>query len=447
MTGAAPTMSSYSDRRQVEWKFQLGSLRVELEEWRHAAAPDGSLAKHHSQLDSLVNRLSTFVADVEDRIAGKTGIRADLREQLILDSHVVWDYFRTKFVPRFVPWQREFLQVADEFTWACYRPAFRAWPDGPGKTVPKGPPLVFLNRNAVPFAQPRDSRFTVRNLHAIEGGEWSSFLPFPLVGLPWFTIRHLPGLLLAAHEVGHHIEDDLNLTGSLQHCVAVAGVDARWRAWIGEIFADVCGCLFAGEAYAGVLQDALVARADLPASDNYPQAQLRIQVCIAVLDGTGAGEAAARQRAEWREHWPAEDVCAAAGKLVKALLAMEFEELPKRTLVASLGCAQLSDLARAAGNLLWRQQTGLTDPRAVLAAAGMAFRRDPQRYDDMNIGSDAVDEIRKLMDATHRGESRTAGDENATRQYDEAAGHWLFERIASSHRDVDPADRRSTVTR
>ncbi len=437
MTDDSLILSSYSDRRRVESKHQLGSLRIELEEWRGVAAPGGALAKHHSQVASLAHRLTIFATEVENRIAGDPGISASHREKLILDSHAVWDYFRNKLLPRFVPWHREFLQAADEFTWACYRPAFRERSTGPGRPIPKGPPLVFLNRVEVPFAQARGGQFTVPNLQAVKDGQWSSFLPFPLVGLPWFAIQHLPILLHAAHEVGHQIEDDLDLTESLQECVAMAGVGAPWRRWIGEVFADVCGCLFAGEAYAGVLLDALATRADTLGMGNYPRAQLRLQVCIAVLDRTGFGRQAARLQAEWKEHWPSEHLCVEAVKLVETLLSREFDELPKRTLVDSLGCAQLSDLAAPADNLLRYQQTDLTDPRAVVAAAGLAFRRSPLSFDDAKVGPAAVAEVRSLMDRLHRGDGPPADTEEMMRLRDETAGRRLFETIVGSYPDID----------
>ncbi len=440
MTGDSLTLSSYSDRRLVESKHQLGSLRIELEEWRAVAAPGGALEKHHSQVASLAHHLTIFATEVENRIAGDPGISTSHREKLIMDSHAVWDYFRSKLFPRFVPWHRVFLQAADEFTWACYRPAFRTRSTGPGRPIPKGPPLVFLNRAEVPFAQARGGQFTVPNLQAVKEGQWSSFLPFPLIGLPWFAIQHLPILLHVAHEVGHHIEDDLNLTESLQECVAMAGVRESWQRWIGEVFADVCGCLFSGEAYVGVLLDALAARADTCGMGTYPQAQLRLQVCIAVLDRTGFGRQADRLQAEWKERWPGEDPGTEAVNLVETLLSREFDELPRRTLVDSLGCPQLSDLAGPADNLLRNQQTGLTDPRAVVAAAGLAFRRSPLSFDDAEVGPAAVAEVRSLMDRLHRGSEPAADAEDMMGLRDETAGRRLFETIVGSYPDIDCHD-------
>jgi hypothetical protein len=47
-------------------------------------------------------------------------------------------------------------------------------------------------------------------------------LPIPPVGVPWFQLRPLPDALVLAHAIGHHVENDFDLTPTLRELADAA---------------------------------------------------------------------------------------------------------------------------------------------------------------------------------------------------------------------------------
>ena len=201
----------YSERRQAELRHARDSLRTEWQYWRNEAARpaavDGQapLEKHKTQIESVVTHAQRGPrCQYEDP-------SSELSER-ILDLHHVWDFYRSKLALRYVVPVRGFLDVADELAWTVYNRAVQV-AELPGRVM-REPPLVFLDRGAVPFASARGSSYRdllPRDVRTRAGADAASILPFPVIGVPWYLTGHLPGVLLVAHEVGHHIEDDCAL--------------------------------------------------------------------------------------------------------------------------------------------------------------------------------------------------------------------------------------------
>jgi hypothetical protein len=64
-------------------------------------------------------------------------------------------------------------------------------------------------------------------------------VPFPVIGVPWYQMAHLPDMVSICHEIGHVVEDDLALTDNLQRVVGEGVGPARkayWCAWQRELF-------------------------------------------------------------------------------------------------------------------------------------------------------------------------------------------------------------------
>jgi len=85
-----------------------------------------------------------------------------------------------------------------------------------------------------------------------------------------------------------------------------------------------------------------------------------------------------------------------APAVVRAILTGQYGELGGRTMLAVLNGSPLADAAKGASRLLAGLSSSLTDIRAVLAAAALAFARNPQHYDDFRVGERAVAEVLRL---------------------------------------------------
>jgi hypothetical protein len=464
-----PTPDGLGDRLAGQLRHQLASLRHELSRWSEATAAGQPLEKHRSQVRSIIDMLDGYADAAESAIGQAAEAAAPGRPDpadVILDTHHVWDFFRSKLLQRSVDWFAHILGAADELAWACYKPALDAAasvgttpvaPHAPDTSVatpafgvppalgtPVEPPLVFLNRSAVPFAARRGDSFRDLlprgGLYTRAGARAAAMLPFPLIGIPWYHSEHLPGLLAVPHEVGHHIEDDLRLTDTLRSCLREAGVSPPWDDWLGEVFADLCACLACGESYVGLLLDTL-ATADTsgdPASASgggqYPPARLRALVCIAALGELGFAEDAAALRDTWLDRWPSGPVPdGEAYQVAGTLLAAHLPELGA-TLPHTLRCAQLPQVREAAELLLAGLPSGRGDVRAVAAAAGLAFIQDPRRYEAARVGDQALADILDLRPVGPRA-GAAADDEAALRRRRREAGRHMFELISGERRD------------
>ncbi|WP_322754902.1 hypothetical protein [Frankia sp. Cas3] len=420
-------MSGLGERRRVEWNHQVESLSDELRLWASEAEKDGPLEKNHSQVRSIVIMLQSFAEEAGVRTREATCSIGDLQD-IILDLHHVWDFFRSKLTLRFVEWSKDFLVAADEFAWACYRPAVEIGSVRGDPTIAIEPPLVFLNRSRTPFAQLRGSEFLQFGMSSEEGRTWQREIPFPMIGIPWYTTHYVPDLLYVAHEVGHHIEDRFDLDDALRQRIADAGVSAEWLDWSGEVFADVYGCIAAGEAYAVTLFDALMSTGAGVDTEKYPPAPLRARVCLAAVESIRGPAVAAEVASQWPEPWPEAAISCEAEKVVNALLADPYEALNGYTLDALLGLgSQDFENIYEAGTLLLRGITPsfLQDVRAMIAAAALAFHRDPDKFDEQGAGDKALCKVRSLVRHGVR-----AGANAAEQAQAQAVGRALFHAVA-----------------
>lgn len=243
----------------AELESLLDGLGDELAAWRRLAF-DGKaplkktpLEKHRSQLRSVEAMLNEGIAAARAELA--TGSDAAGLPVLILDLHHVWDYFRSKFALRRLDEYRGYLDAADELAWSCYEGPLNA-ALATGDTRPKEPPLVSFSRDPAPRAHRRGGQYRDLlprgGMHTRAGVQLVRSLPFPVIDVPWYYGSHVPAVLTITHEVGHHIEDDFDLTETL--AARLAGTSLP-EAWIGEVFADVCASLACGVAYPAVLAD------------------------------------------------------------------------------------------------------------------------------------------------------------------------------------------------
>lgn len=293
-------MSQLLERKRAALNAKMACLTGEFVHWEELAAPGATLQKHHTQVVSLIAHLDGLRSGTQ-RLFKKADADGQLLEEsrniesLLLGLRRVWEFFRARLMQRLDEQMQPFLQVADELAWASYRPVL----DHFGGTR-RQPPLVFLNGGLSPFALARDQRFGVDPVpgQALTGPTYDAVLghlPFPMIGVPWHQVAHLPDLPVVAHETGHAVENDFRLLPGIDANLArVLGEDhvrlAYWRAWSREIFADMWGCLTLGPAYASSLIDFLATaqaaiRNEAPSVQcAYPTTHLRVHLCIEALD-------------------------------------------------------------------------------------------------------------------------------------------------------------------
>jgi hypothetical protein len=201
------------------------------------------------------------------------------------------------------------LPAFDDLAWACYEPALKRF-----ALERKEPPLLYFTTLWSPFAQGRDTSF--QNEVRASGGalirdeflDILQSLPVPLIGLPWYHAAHIPGAIVIAHEVGHIVERDFELTPNIQAGLAKAGLaqPAAWSSWATEVFADVYGCLGMGPAFVGAMMDLLASgltevQQEKPnPNGRYPTRNMRVSLMLQVLQAIALNDEAKRLDAIWQ---------------------------------------------------------------------------------------------------------------------------------------------------
>ncbi|MFF0534301.1 hypothetical protein ACWDF1_22535 [Streptomyces coelicoflavus] len=415
-TQALPVDAGLPARREAEVRHLLTGLEQELTDWKEAARTRGPLEKHQSQIESAVRVVTGALGQLRSLPAPEQQRKTP---ELVLDLHHLWDFFRSKLTTRHIPQYKRFLDVADELAWAIYDPVRQAATDS--SLAFREPPLTFLGRHPVPFSAARGSDFEdllpSGAQRTLAGRAASRHLPFPLIGIPWSASHHLPSLLTAAHETGHHIEDDLKLAEPLLVRLRErAGLPAErvsvWEPWLGEVFADMCATLACGEAYVRTLADALATAGDVAGGGAYPPPGLRLQVCGATLAEQATGSPP-------EEHDGTEPTA-----VVHALINDGFPELGGATLASLIALRHPGQLEQASLRLRNGLRSGRSDVPGVLAAAALAFLDAPDAYDDHAVGTRALQEVLSLVP---QGPRAASAPERLLALRDSAAGRDLFD--------------------
>ncbi|MFD0272331.1 hypothetical protein ACFVHB_00285 [Kitasatospora sp. NPDC127111] len=402
-----------AERRRAERRRALAGLRADAEHWRLLTRPGASLPGHGSQVDAVLAMLAPAVARAEAAIEeGAGGTGADGVLVLVQDLFHVWDFFRNKLTLRQTRAHRRWLEAADELAWAVYRPALDA---AAGRMPPREPPLTGFGRAVAPLAHRRGEQYRELlprgGVHTRAGRDLVARLPFPVIDVPWWYQGHLPAVLTVAHEAGHHLEDDFGLTGELAARIAGAGLPgdraAHWARWAGEVFADACGALACGAAFADVLEDRLAGLPDDGGEGPHPPPALRVAFCRLVAGGgpapgPGAGEPAA---------------------VAAALLTEGYPQFGGLRLDEVIGPAP-GDADEGAARLLAGRSSGGATVGGVLAAAATAFRRDPAGHLRARVDERVLTEVLALRPDTARSAGR-AGSADAPER-DAAAGRALL---------------------
>jgi hypothetical protein len=411
-----------AERKLLELQGKLAGVTAEFGWWLADTQEARPLRKHQSLIIRLTDQLGGLAGRVQDELgrAGQDGgdiLEAGRDLQLrILEVHRLWDFFRSKLSLRYVAWFGPYLAVADEFAWACYRPALDSdgRPGVPAEGI-RTAPLVFLSGEFSPFTHPRQSPFDVEDvegaLDSLDFLQVLHALPVPVIGLPWSQVAHLPDVVAIAHEVGHDVERDFGLTSVMEgHLRTATGAVPgprrnRWFGWLPEIFADLYGILSSGPAFASALTDLLAVAAESadPSPARHPPAALRIELAAQALEQTGFAGAAVSQREAWAEAYrpgategdQARPFLDDAQLVVHQLLAGPYPQFGGRRLaeVVAFSADQQADADAAAEAVLQGLDPPSDDIRCLVAAARLAFDRDPVQYYHRQPGAKTAQEL------------------------------------------------------
>jgi hypothetical protein len=288
-----------AERKSEELGQKLAAFGDGVDVWLKERRKLPQFRIHASQLDAIEAILAGLRAGVARKLENAKSqnavlARAEGIEEMILAGYQIWEFYRPKLAQRLEPQFERFLRIADEFAWACYQPVRDAVFGSTERA--KEPPLVYLNPNSSPILKERKREYEVESVPSVLLERNADFvkavaqLPFPVIGVPWYQVGFLPAGLTIAHEVGHAVEADCDLTTPIKK-VAEAVSDRKrrsdWAEWAGEMFADAYGCLCAGPSFAYALADTIAA--DRTTVDGwqegpYPPHSLRIFVNCRILE-------------------------------------------------------------------------------------------------------------------------------------------------------------------
>ena len=417
-------------RKKIELELKLASLDEELKSWCDRSDKDKIFEKHNTQIRALQAHLNGWHASIKKRLEKYNKQAPDLyltncanAEKIILSEHRIWDYFRSKLIQReedsFLP----YLRAADEFAWSCYQPILKiVYPDVVSSPA-KQPPLVFFNGGFSPFSLSRGKSFQPEQvagevLNVTE--EYITKLPIPVVGVPWDQVSHLPAVLVVGHEVGHIIEDDFGLEAELKLMLKNALEQRKadetrtraWNEWLGEIFADLYGCLAAGPAFGGALIDFIAKGKQTICSEakiapdwgRYPTDFLRVRIILQALELMGFDKTPAA--VEYRELWdlyssgmdPAytDDVPV----IVTALLEGKHTVLGNKSIMEVFSFSEdqqnaVDDHVKEFSKTALDTKVAILskDIRVLFAALRRAFETDPDKYKKSKYGEAVLTHI------------------------------------------------------
>lgn len=302
--------------KRLELSLKYQSIEAELNMWRRLSLSGQPLEKHFRQIHRIANAFDSMIGVVRLEVERLRAERDEQRfwsqiprtEDLILEVHRTWYYFREKFAPRQGTSFGNLLAALDELVWRCYHPLF--------PNNDREPPLTFFSSGWSPEALFRHELVVTETIGKTRSGQASLDAKFgenrlrkliiPLISLPWFQTTFLPEALFLAHETGHLVYDDAQLESTVTTYLSESAIPKQrlkdlWLPWSVEVFADLYAVLCLGPAFVGALL-LLLARSpgdtlQTPGNSTYPPHHLRFLISLHALRHIGfAAEAAALEQ-------------------------------------------------------------------------------------------------------------------------------------------------------
>jgi hypothetical protein len=297
--------------RRDRTRRALLQLRGELEGWfaDRAARPADELGRHANPLRVLAGTLQRSLECIANEVDTLATTEPAFSRCNTLDTQLglierYWRYYRERLEQRDDA-RRRALTAADHVVWSCFT--------GLGGTDPSAVPLPYFDPANSPVAIPRAAvPQGLRTSDRLLAGLLSE-LPLPLIALPSALLDSPWWLVLLAHEVGHHLQYDLEpkqaLVGKTGDAIAAAAGDAanRWLPWRYELFADACSVIAVGPVAIHAIAELEWAALDAMCADRaaYPPTAVRLATMCELAASVGMPApdfAADRWRAELIGH-------------------------------------------------------------------------------------------------------------------------------------------------
>jgi hypothetical protein len=429
-------MMNIREKKRAEIMRRLSALGSELDTWQEQSQPKKPFAAHQSQILRISNQLRGLEGEIVKRIAASKDLLDEGKQiqRMSLELHRIWEFFRSKLAQRNITWYHNYLCVADELAWACYKPArdlVRLAKPERALDITE-PPLVFLNGASTPLSFMRDASYDPEPSLFDEPVATQAYkdalkrMPVPVIGIPWFQVAHLPDALLIAHEVGHVWEDFLEIGPRLHELIneTLAAEDAATRAaynaWSSEIFGDLSGCAALGPAFVDALMHFLAASPKTveieqqtpPDWKGYPTIVLRVRFGLQALQHLGFGTQADELAQRWRDVYgdvhKMSHMEAAGEKVVEALLDGSFSQLGGKSLRQVLPFDEnyWKAAQKDAKLILFGMPPASKDIRVLFAAASIAYTDNPGRYEEKHGHQGVIEAIMAVrQDPVRKSES------------------------------------------
>jgi len=340
-------------RKQIRIEQTLGDaerLQNEFDDWKtRREKADKEKNQYRTQLQALqqviTRALGDTRTDTQAILASNPGVgevyeRCRLQERRMMwIRRVLWGYYREKFDQRDQSDDlRRLLETADDVVWSCYREAlYQGAPNQPLNPIPLAYIEPFYSPRALPRDEPpgllKEKRLGDRFL-----ADFFTRLPIPLISLPPNCLHSPWWLIYLGHEVGHHVQHDLDLVDLFQDLLLEAATSdpppkedessaGRWVDWGQEIFADVFSVYMMGSSavWAMAELETLPDRDMMSRKDSYPPAAARLGLLACVADELGldgAGALRGQTPDWWLARRPADPFEAELHKELSADLAM-----------------------------------------------------------------------------------------------------------------------------
>ena len=228
-------------------------LAAEIERWLAGWSERPEQTSQLQRLGKTLRALLVLLKQRADAIAPATGFaeaRAVDADLAVVER--VWRHYADRLDQRRDPRLAPTLRAADDVIWACTTAARDLVGAATPSVMPL--PLAYVEPAYSPTAIPRSKPPADLQSSDLAFARILAFLPVPLIGLPTSVVDEPWWLVLIAHEVGHHVQYDLEPAAALLDrtadlLAAAGGPDAAiWRRWREEVFADAFAIATCGPA-------------------------------------------------------------------------------------------------------------------------------------------------------------------------------------------------------
>ena len=253
-------------RAEMRRRAALTLLSEELQAWKASAAANvDGLGIHGSQLaaleilmDGLKKRQEGALSQLSPALPPRqfAEFHYDLVNEIV-GTYDVWCVFRHIIAQRQDQHLKPLLDAADLVAADCYRTCLNRVRDWGLLTEQqfREPPLVYLEAATSPATVSRGKE--IKNLGFPMQRHRYLRLPIPIVTLPFDQATCLWLFCTLHHEVGHDLDQDLELRQELEQYLInrlkTENVPSDrweiWQRWTGEILADAFGVLLGGQIH------------------------------------------------------------------------------------------------------------------------------------------------------------------------------------------------------